>query len=140
MSPFDHSGFNGALHDLVRDITGLPVNDFERRWQRAYAKADQPWLREASAFNVDTSLLQAVCEEFAEFGLFSRSDIHDTFFRFQEPPGFGKHLIGSQFNFRFPDGVTEPVKILDVFLGPRYGMGYRIESSTGRRAEFEKFD
>jgi hypothetical protein len=140
MSPFDHSEFYDALHDLVRDVARVPVNDFEQRWQRARAKADQRWVRETSAFNVDTWLLQCVCEEFAELELYSRPEIHDIFFRFQKSPGFGKHLIGSEFDFRFPDGVTERVKILEVFLGPRYGMGYRIESATGRRMEFEKFD
>jgi hypothetical protein len=140
MSPIDHSGFYGALHDLVRDIASESVNDFEQRWQHICAKSDQPWLSETSSFNADASLLESVCEGFAELALFSRPEIHDTFFRFRKPPGFGKHLIGSEFDFRFPDGVTERVKILEVFLGPRYGMGCRIESSTGRQFEFEKFD
>jgi hypothetical protein len=140
MSPFDNSGFYKALHNSVRDIADLPAKKFERRWQRARAKVDGPWLQQTSTFNIDTALLESVCEEFAPLSLLSRPEVTDLFFRFREPPGFGKHLIGSQFDFRFPDGVTESVTIVDVFLGPHYGMGYRVESSTGRRTEFEKFD
>lgn len=140
MSPSDQTGFCQGLHDLVRYISALPGKEFERRWQRARAKADQPWLRQTSSFNIDTSLLQSVCEEFSELKLLSRPEVQELFFRFRKQPGFGKHLIGSQFDFRFPDGVTELVTILDIFVGPNYGMGYRIESSTGRRAEFERFD
>jgi hypothetical protein len=95
MSPFDESGFYKGLHDLVRDIAGVSAAEFERRWQRARTKADEPWLQQTSAFNIDTALLESACEEFLELSLFSRLKIHELFFRFRKPPGFGKHLIGS---------------------------------------------
>src|ERR1700687_2831461 len=126
MSSRRQSAFHNALRDLIRGVTHLPTVDFEQRWQRAYTKADQPWVSQTSGFDAESWLLQCACEEFSEFELLSRPDIHDLFFRFKRAPGYGKHLVGSEFDFRFPDGITERVKILDVFLGPRYGKSYRF--------------
>jgi hypothetical protein len=77
-------------------------------------------------------------DEFEGFELLATPKIHEGFFDHQA--WFNSQLIGPEFDYRLPGGTPEKVRVEEVFLGPRFGMGYRLRTAAGAVFEIEKFD
>ena len=130
--------FVDALRSCVKGIVDVPPEEFDGRWTSVLERSEQWWLSETSSFNLDTWLLRLADDEFPDFNLLQRQEVEKVFFEHQ--PVFNRQLIGKEFDYRMPSGMVETVRVQDVFIGPRVGMGYRLRTRGGLTFEIEKFD
>lgn len=132
------TNFYNDLKSYIQKLYKKP--DFKDKWNHIIDKIDQEWINQTSEFNIDTFIFQEVNNEFPILHLFNDNLVHELFFNNSKEHGFSKILIGRQFTYTFPNGEKEEVTIENVFLGKRYGMGFKLLRNDGTTFEIEKFD